>query len=40
MKFKVTYSTSLHARYHSKFHAQNIATAIFEETARTYSRIS
>ena len=25
-------------RYHSKFHVRSTATAIFEETARTYSR--
>ena len=37
LKFKVRYSTSLHVRYHSKFHARSTATAIFEETARTYS---
>ena len=35
LKFKVRYSTSLHVRYHSKFHARGTATAIFEETART-----
>jgi len=38
LKFKFRYSTSLHVRYHSKFHARSTATAIFEETARTYSR--
>ena len=38
LKFKVRYSTSLHVGYHSKFHARSTATAIFEETARTYSR--
>ena len=26
LKFKVTYSTSLHVRYHSKFHARSTAT--------------
>ena len=38
LKFKVRYSTSLRVRYHSKFHARSTATAIFEKTARTYSR--
>jgi len=28
LKFKVTYSTSLPMRYHSKFHARNTANAI------------
>ena len=38
LKFKVRNSTSLRVRYHSKFHARSTATAIFGETARTYSK--